>query len=255
MYGDLKVSTWIKFFAAISQPPGLNCILLLLGIYYWLRSNKFMSVFFLIGGTVFLYLISTPAISNKLLDNLETQYQSLNFSSLINQKDPKAIVSLAAVDPSDSWMINKNTAWLAKATGLPVLVSGNNYILEYDSTNNVVEKMAKSLSSDFGVNGTIWVESKGYYLKQNAQLVQKILKQNGIKKIFLLTNAWRMNRAEKVFKSFDLEIVPAPLVKKALTTNSQLQNFTPRIDCLLNSSYYFFCLFEGFWSKLFDMFA
>lgn len=245
---------WLKFFAAFLQPPGLNCLLLLLGSYYWLRSNKFMSVCFLIGGTVFLYLISTPAISNKLLDHLENQYKSVKLASIITQKDPKAIVSLAAVNPSDSWMIHKNTAWLAKSTALPIVVSGNNYI-EDNSSNNIVENMAKALASDFGVTGTIWVESKGYYIKKNAQLVQKILQQNGIKKVFLLANAWRMNRAVKIFKSFDLEVVPVPIVKKTTSTSSPVQNFTPRLDCLVNSSYYFYWLFEGFWSWVFDMFT
>ena len=96
-------------------------------------------------------------------------------------------------------------AWLAKRTGLPVLVSGG-ALFEGASEAQV---MANTLRDEYGVQAR-WVESKSVDTHANATESAVILRANGVSRILLVTHAWHMRRALEDFRSVHLEPTAAP---------------------------------------------
>jgi uncharacterized SAM-binding protein YcdF (DUF218 family) len=97
-------------------------------------------------------------------------------------------------------------AKLQHATDLPVLVSGG-------SGDEVSEPhavtMARALREDFRTP-VKWVEGKSDNTEENADFSANILKQAGVKRILLVTDAMHMPRARRVFARNDLEVIAAP---------------------------------------------
>ncbi len=244
---------WLKFIAALLQPPGLNLLLCLIGIYYWLKSSNVIAAFFLTVSAILLYLFSTPYVSNALLTRLESNYQSAKFEEVINHKEPTAIVVLSSIDPVYGLIFHQYASQLAKVTNLPILVSGNHILPEDNNKINEAEAMAKSLATDFGITGAIWVESDSRSTKESAKLSKQVLDKNSIKNIFLITNAWHMSSAMQLFKSQGIEVVPAPILTAISQPTSTLRNFTPSAACLVSSGFFFKEHLEKFASKVSDI--
>jgi uncharacterized SAM-binding protein YcdF (DUF218 family) len=91
-------------------------------------------------------------------------------------------------------------AYLARRTGLPVLVTG-----DFAET----EAMHTSLARDFGV-ATRWVESHSRDTFENAQFSASLLRAAGVTRILLVTSATHEYRAAREFEASGLEVVPAP---------------------------------------------
>ena len=55
-----------------------------------------------------------------------------------------------------------------------------------------------------------WLETNSRNSWENAVLSQAILKKAGIKRIYLVTQAWHMPRARMAFEAVGLEVIQAP---------------------------------------------
>ena len=55
-----------------------------------------------------------------------------------------------------------------------------------------------------------WREAYSRSTWENAEYSQIILKEAGIKRIYLVTQAWHMSRAQMAFAAVGLEVIPAP---------------------------------------------
>ncbi len=55
-----------------------------------------------------------------------------------------------------------------------------------------------------------WIETNSRNTWENAVFSQAILKEAGISRIYLITQAWHMPRAQLVFESVGLDVIPAP---------------------------------------------
>lgn len=91
-------------------------------------------------------------------------------------------------------------AFLARRTGLPVLVSG---------TWGETRAMRATLERDFGV-ATRWADSRSRDTFQNAADSSQLLRADGVTRIILVTSADHEWRAMQEFASAGLEVVPAP---------------------------------------------
>ena len=89
---------------------------------------------------------------------------------------------------------------LQRATGLPVLASGG---------DGEAATIKAQLERDFGVP-VRWTEGDSLTTEENALFSAKILAGARIQKIFLVTHALHMPRAQRLFSDTGLEVIPAP---------------------------------------------
>lgn len=98
---------------------------------------------------------------------------------------------------------------LAKATHLPMLLTGG--APDATSTNELTESdlTQKILQNEFQIQAR-WIENQSTTTEENAALSAKLLKQEGITHIYLVTHFWHMPRAQAVFEKYGLKVTPAP---------------------------------------------
>lgn len=92
-------------------------------------------------------------------------------------------------------------AFLARRTGLPVVVSGS---------HTEALAMSASLTRDFGIR-TRWVEERSRDTFENAQFCAELLRPFGITRIVLVTEADHEWRAMQEFVSAGFGVVAAPV--------------------------------------------
>ena len=101
-------------------------------------------------------------------------------------------------------------ARLAKQTKLPILVTGGapDKASQEDLSEAFVMKLV--LEQELGLSPQ-WLEDQSNTTQENAKLTAEILKNEGIKTIYLVTHFWHMPRAKAVFEKEGLIVVPAPM--------------------------------------------
>jgi uncharacterized SAM-binding protein YcdF (DUF218 family) len=99
---------------------------------------------------------------------------------------------------------------LSQATALLILLTGGPP--DATSSNELAEAelMQKILKNEFQVQAR-WVESQSNTTEENAQFSVKMLKQEGVTHIYLVTHFWHMPRAQAVFEKHGLKVTPAPM--------------------------------------------
>ncbi len=98
-------------------------------------------------------------------------------------------------------------ARLAKATGLPILVSGG--VLPLRHTGSEAAAMGRALELDYGIKPR-WLEERSLDTADNARFSAQILLNAGIKRVLLVTHAQHMWRSARLFENAGLEVVMAP---------------------------------------------
>jgi len=161
-----------------------------------------------------LILVSLPVIATALAKDWEV------YPALTNPlpKGPRAIVVLAAgryrraPEYGRRDTVGTNTlvrlryaAHLFRESRLPILVSGGAPLGGPPSAL----LMRHVLRHDFGTP-VKWVEDRSQTTAQNAARSASILAPLGIRRIFLVTQAWHMKRAVILFRHAGFTVTPAP---------------------------------------------
>jgi len=96
-------------------------------------------------------------------------------------------------------------ARLARASGLPVLLSGG------APSGGTAEAllMRDALERDFGLRAQ-WTESVSRDTAENASFSARILRDEGVRRVLLVTHALHMTRAQSEFEANGLQVIPAP---------------------------------------------
>jgi uncharacterized SAM-binding protein YcdF (DUF218 family) len=96
-------------------------------------------------------------------------------------------------------------AWVAKRTGLPVLVAGG------ATSDGEAEAtlMAQVLTAEFGVP-VRWIEPESLDTHENAVRSATMLRRDGVARIVLVAHAFDMPRARAEFAAQGMGVVPAP---------------------------------------------
>ena len=137
-------------------------------------------------------------------------------------------------------------AWIAKRTGLPLIISGGK--LEKDS-RSIAEIMQEILQKEFVVI-VDHVETTSRNTFENARYTAEILNKNKMKRIALITHAWHMPRAKKAFEHFDIKVISAPTAFYGQSKSITLSHFIPSINALNYSSKAFHEIIGQFWYEL-----
>lgn len=122
-------------------------------------------------------------------------------------------------------------AMVARATGLPVLVTGG----ALRGSESEATVMRETLEREFGVP-VRWSEDRSRNTYENAQFSAARLEQEGIKRVVLVTHGFDMRRARAEFTAAGLEVVPAPTFVPADGT-FDLTDLVPSVAAL-QASYY-----------------
>jgi len=97
-------------------------------------------------------------------------------------------------------------AALYRQTHLPILITGGG---QRPGEPSIAEIMADSMEHDFQVP-VEWRENSSRDTWENAELSAAILREHGIKSIYLVTHAWHMRRALVAFAHTGLVVTAAP---------------------------------------------
>lgn len=123
-------------------------------------------------------------------------------------------------------------ATLYRTTHLPLLVSGGQ---PDGATVSEAAVMARVLREDFAVP-VRWQEPASNNTAENAQLSARMLREAGVRRILLVTDAIHMPRAKQVFTQTGLEVVAAPTIFLS-NTRSTPADFLPSSQWLQHTSY------------------
>jgi uncharacterized SAM-binding protein YcdF (DUF218 family) len=99
---------------------------------------------------------------------------------------------------------------LSQATHLPILITGGAPDATSSNELSEAELTQKVSKNEFQIQAR-WLEKQSRTTEENAAFSAKMLKQEGIIHIYLVTHFWHMPRAKAVFEKYDLKITPAPM--------------------------------------------
>lgn len=194
-------------------PPGL--LILLLAVALVLARRVFARLVIFITATILL-LMSLPIVSVHLMAPLEP-YPAIRDPSAI-ASDVQCILVLSAGritrapeyggDTLDSLSLERTRygAYLARATGLPLYVSGGSQL---DESRSLAELMRDVLQGELGVE-VAGMESQSRTTWENAAYSKAMLERDGCRHLLLVSSAWHMARAVEAFEDAGIDVRPAP---------------------------------------------
>lgn len=206
-------TSWLitNFIAAFLLPPLSLLLPGALGV--WLlgrRRRQWQGKALIIFSLAAVYLLSTQYVSGWLLDLLKPPFQAPQGNAA------QAIVILGGGRHADSLEYGGDSlgrhslervrygAWLARQVGKPVLVTGG----APGGGQPEAELMRAALETEFGIP-VRWTESRALTTLENARHSAALLKQDGIRDIYLVTHAWHLARAIPEFERQGLRVIPS----------------------------------------------
>ena len=227
--------------SALLLPPLSLILLCLLGIGMrarWPRSGLSLAV----AALALLTLFSTYPGAMLVIAPLEKRNEPLKAADAVGAQ---AIVVLGGRRISGAPEYNGHdipsaialqrlqyAARLQRKTQLPILVSGG----KPDGAEvSEAALMAEVLRQDFVVP-VRWLEEQSNNTAENARYSAQMLRQDGIKRILLVTDALHMTRAKRVFQQAGFEVVPAATIFLS-AVHPTIADYFPRSAWLQRSSY------------------
>jgi len=205
-----------------------------------------------------LLLLSIPAVTSLLMATLQSEpaLSENNLKKSLNDADALVVLgggrrNLTAEfghDTASEYTLERirYAAWIAKRTGLAVIVSGGKKPKEPRSDAEVMQEI---LQKEFAVI-VADLETLSLNTYENARYTAEILDKNKMKKIALVTHAWHMPRARKAFEHFGIQVIPAPTAFYGQSSRMQLADFIPSASALQYSSLAFHELVGSFWYEM-----
>jgi uncharacterized SAM-binding protein YcdF (DUF218 family) len=225
-----------KFLPLIVSPLFLILILILIGTF--LKSKKIIlaSLFILI-------FFSLPIISNKLISYLEKDYSLQNISN-IDEADAIVVLSgmVRKIENKNNLSYEFNDAVDRVLAGIDLFKENKAPLLiftkgQYPWSKGVPEgEYLKKFSIKLGIQEkNILLTDIVHNTEQEAISVKKLLNKNDIS-VILVTSAYHMPRAKKVFESVDLKVVPFAVDFRSSTKKITLMDFIPSVGSLNGTS-------------------
>jgi uncharacterized SAM-binding protein YcdF (DUF218 family) len=213
-------------------PPAGPLLLALLGLLL-LKVRPRLARIFIVVSFASLWLLCTPIVSDALTGLVE-RYPPVDLGQAATAQ---AIVILGGGGQrpfapeyqgpaAEPFLLERLSygAYLAKKTGLPILVTG--FSIE-------ARAMHDSLQRNFGVE-TRWIDDQAFDTFQNARNTARILSAENVHRIVLVTRATHMPRSVQEFTDAGFDVVPAPVGILAPREFGVLK-FIPNAEALIRS--------------------
>lgn len=225
-----------KVIPLIISPLFFILFILILGIIF--RSNKINFI-----GIVMLVLFSLPIISNKLTGYLENDYKLKEVSSI---KKVDAIVVLGGmlktVKTEDNFKYEFNGSVDRILSGIDLFKNGLAPLLILTRGNlpwsigKPEGEYLKDFAIKFGIpEKSILLTDNVQNTDQEAKSIKKILTKKNLK-IILVTSAFHMRRAKKVFEAAGIKIISFPVDFRSQENKITFMDFIPSASSLEETS-------------------
>lgn len=198
--------------AAFLMPPGNLLLLAAIGaLVAWRRPRLGRALIAL--SFLALWILSTPYVAEALVKSLEP----VPVDPLADRSGQAIVVLgggsyLSAPEYQGQDTVGaaalvrlRYAAHLHRALGKPILVSGG---APLGNSTSEAEQMKRALERDFGVP-VQWSEPGSNNTLENARLSRRLLGA-AIRRIYLVTHAWHMPRAQLAFERAGFDVIPAP---------------------------------------------
>lgn len=237
--------------AAALLPPGSLILLVVCGITL-IRRRRLLGRSLIALGLIALYALSTQYVADGLLRTLEPPPYDAS-----RQAAGQAIVVLGggtyfnAPDyggttvASNTLVRLRYAAYLHRATRKPLLVSGGS---PEGAPAGEARHMQAVLQDDFQVP-VKWVEDRSGTTLENARLTHVMLSAEGIRDVYLVTQAWHMPRAQLAFEHAGFVVIPAA-TDYATRFRLTALDFMPDARALRDSSIFFHEIIGIAWYRL-----
>jgi uncharacterized SAM-binding protein YcdF (DUF218 family) len=208
MYEALK-----PLVTAFVLPPGGPIVLVLLGAALWRIRPRLARALCIAGGST-LWLASMPIVAAALVVALGGGTPV----DMAAARKAGAIVVLGGGVRRQAPDYGGDTlgrltlertrygARLARATGLPVLVTGGS---PKAGVRPEADLMREALAAEFGITAR-WVDDQARSTSENARNTARILSAAGVREIVLVMHGFDVRRAQRLFERAGLQVVPAP---------------------------------------------
>ena len=226
-----------KILPLIFSPLMLVIGLIILGIIFNLR--KFSLI-----GTIVLIISSLPIVSNKFIAYLEKDYQPIEISEIENVD---AIVVLSGMIKTIGDEENLKYEFTDSVdrffAGLDLFNNNKSPILiltrgKMPWSLGIAEgEYLKELAIKYGVSEeNIILTDEVQNTDQEAKAIKEILTEDA--KIILVTSAFHMPRAEKVFKAANINVIPFPVDFQNSKSKTTMMDFIPSAGSLFDTSHF-----------------
>ena len=226
-----------KILPLIFSPLMLVIGLIILGIIFNIR--KFTLI-----GIIILIFSSLPIISNKFIAYLEKDYKPIEISEIENV-DAIVVLSgmIKVVGDEENLKYEFAESIDRFFAGLDLFNNDNAPILILTrgkmpwSVGIAEGEYLKVLAIKYGVpEENIILTDEVQNTDQEAKSIKEILTENS--KIILVTSAFHMPRAEKVFKAANINVIPFPVDFQNSKSKTTIMGFIPSAEALFDTSHF-----------------
>jgi len=226
-----------KILPLIFSPLMLVIGLIVLGIIFNLR--KFSLI-----GVIVLILSSLPIISNKFIAYLEKDYQPIEIAEIENVDAIVVLSGMIRVIGDEENLKYEFTDSVDRFfAGLDLFNNNKSPILILTrgkmpwSVGIAEGEYLKELAIKYGVSEEkIILTDEVQNTDQEAKAIKEILTEDA--KIILVTSAFHMPRAEKVFKAANINLIPFPVDFQNSKSKTTIMDFIPSAGSLFDTSHF-----------------
>lgn len=226
-----------KILPSIFSPLILVIGLIILGIIFNLR--KFSLI-----GVIVLILSSLPIISNKFIAYLEKDYQPIEIAEIENVDAIVVLSGMIRVIGDEENLKYEFTDSVDRFfAGLDLFNNNKSPILiltrgKMPWSLGIAEgEYLKELAIKYGVSEeNIILTDEVQNTDQEAKAIKEILTEDA--KIILVTSAFHMPRAEKVFKAANINLIPYPVDFQNSKSKTTMMDFIPSAGSLFDTSHF-----------------
>jgi uncharacterized SAM-binding protein YcdF (DUF218 family) len=204
-----------KLLPLFLYPLGLACLLMVVALVMWWRRSRWVPIPISLALMVLL-LASNSWIANSLVKSLEWQqiptkaFPSADAIVILGGATKSTFPPRPGVDLSEQGDRVLYGAQLYREGKAPVVIASGGRISWRGGGPSESADMAKILKTMGVPASAILQDPTSLNTYENAVNVKKIIKEQGIRRVLLVTSAMHMPRSLRIFQRQGIEAIPAP---------------------------------------------